>query len=139
MNSDKKSKKTEENKSKYKSSENSSNYEPNEEFKLFQPIIRLLESKINIRVIISFRYNWVSRDDMWDFLQKNFKNKQRLAWEFATSNGDLWFLLSNNVKNLNFIHIFSSEKHNIPDSVNRLLIENKVQDRIKLHYAGGSL
>ena len=77
---------------------------------------------------------------------KKFKNQfsekikcnQKFRIDFADSQGDLWFMLSDNIKNHDPIHILSSEKLREPKSVRRYYYDNDIKNYIKFHYINSS-
>ena len=78
-------------------------------------------------------------DQIRCLIQSYLKSSCNAECEFATFSGDLWYLLSKNIQNLDIIHIFSSEPQRVPDSVLKYLQENKVSNYLKIMKTGSSM
>ena len=54
--------------------------------------------------------------------------------EFAFSESDLWFLISKNIRNGDFIYFFSNERRKLPESVERFYKSNNQEVLLKFYY-----
>ena len=101
---------------------------------------RKLAIRGKLKIIISIRVNWRIKEEIIDYIMDIFGSEmEENKWEVARSNGDLWFLLSGDVEELNMINIFSSEKQTIPEAVLRHLDKNRARQSVKFRYAGSSI
>ena len=90
-------------------------------------------------MIIVLRYSQINTDLILELIQNMFEYEEKIECNIATSYSDLWYLISRNIENCDYIHIFSSEKYREPDSVKRFLKEKRAQNRLKIHYTGSSI
>ena len=109
------------------------------ELKFFEPIINLIYFGINTRIIVLFKSYSHYNDQIRCFIQSELNTNFKFECEFATSSGDLWYLLSKNIQNFDIIHIFSSEPQRVPDSVLKYLQENKAFKNLKVMKTGSSM
>ena len=86
-----------------------------------------------------FKSNSQYNDHIRCLIQSYLKSSWSIECEFATSSGDLWYLLSKNIENLDIIHIFSSEPQRVPDSVLKYLQDNKASNNLKIMKTGSSM
>ena len=70
---------------------------------------------------------------------ENERTAGSIEIEVATSIGDLWYMLSTNINNLDRVHLFSSESIQIPLSVTKFLKSKKWTKGLKTHPTGSSL
>ena len=107
--------------------------------KLISQIKSLLFKAEDIKIIF-----WIKKDVddinfIRIFIRKLFGNDQKAKYNFATSSGDLWFLLSNNIKCLDVIHIFGSKEIRVPDSVQKELKEMNAESNLNFHLIKSSI
>ena len=109
-------------------------------FKVLEPILKMIKSGLNIKIVYFFRNNFYINkniiEEFEEYLKKSVKDAQ---CEIAYSYVDLWFQLFKNVENRDIIHIFSSEKLRPPEAALRMLKDKRSEDRLKIHYTGSSL
>ena len=108
-------------------------------FKVLEPILKMIKSGLNIKIVYFFRNNFYPNkniiEEFEEYLKKSVKDVQ---CEIAYSYVDLWFQLFKNVENRDIIHIFSSEKLRPPEAALRMLKDKKSKDLLKIHYTGSS-
>ena len=93
----------------------------------------------HVKIILFYRRNLYTTDIVQELVNKILiSSENRANCEVAYSSGDLWFILSKNIENCDIVHIFSSEKQNLPESVSRFLKVKKSGSWVKIHYTGSS-
>ena len=71
--------------------------------------------------------------------EKLYWNGIKIECDVANSYGDVWFLLRKNVENLDKIHLFSSERQEVPEAVKRFFTEMNSDNSWRYHYTGSSI
>ena len=83
-------------------------------------------SSINIRVMITL-INFIDAKTTRRLFEDAIPNSQNFELEFAESQGELWYLLHDNVNNGDQIHIFSSERRKEPKAVENYRYNNEMK------------
>ena len=86
---------------------------------LVTPIVNFahnIKSSSELRTLFLFRHNKLNKKEIWNMFHKIFE-KSKCKWEFAESLLDFWFLIAQNVINLDIVYIFSSENIVIPEVI----------------------
>ena len=86
------------------------------EIPLVGALLGLKERSINTRVMIVLM-NSIDAKTTGRLFENAIPNSQNFKLEFAESQGELWYLLHDNVNNGDQIHIFSSERRKEPKAV----------------------
>ena len=120
-------------------SQQKENIQKSNNLKFLEQIINLIYLGLSTRIIVMFKSNSQYNDYIRCLIQSYLKSSWNVECEFATSSGDLWYLLSKNIENLDIIHIFSSEPQRVPDSVQKYLHENKASKNLKVMKTGSSM
>ena len=106
-------------------------------FKLIEPVLKMVEAGLIVKVIYYFRNNFYHSDNVKEEL-KQILEYNRIEWEIISDQGSLCFLLQKSDENFKIIHLFSSEKQRAPDSTLRKEIKGSIK-YINYHYTGSSL
>ena len=102
-------------------------------------IKRLMSIGINTRLIIYIRSYSLLNSQIQNLIQSEFNDNQNVECEFATSSGDLWFLLAKNIQKFDIINILSNKNQRVPDSVLKYLQSNKATSKLKFIKTKNSL
>ena len=99
----------------------------------------MVEMNLNVKVVLFYRKNIYKREQIQEIIEEKFRYfGNRAQWDVANSLGDLWFGLFNNVSNFDLIHLFSSEKQELPETVKSFIKQNRSEGSCRFHYTGSS-
>ena len=77
--------------------------------------------------------NWIEKEWITNKITEYF-DMINYTPEFAFSESDLWFLISKNIRNGDFIYFFSNERRKLPESVERFYKSNNQEVLLKFYY-----
>ena len=107
---------------------------PDKEIPLVSALARLKESaKFDVKVIINVMKT-IDYDEIVKLFEKKIKNSDKFKIDFAETQADVYFMLSNNIQNYDPIHIFGSEKRKLIKSVDNFYKSNNEKGNISFHY-----